>query len=868
MKDFFISYNKADRQWAEWIAWQLEEAGYTVVVQCWDFLPGCNFILEMHDAAKSAEQTIGVISPDFLSSVFTQPEWAAAIVSDPTSEKRTLLPIRVKKCQPDGLLAAIVFIDLVDLDEENARKELLDGVGGRRLKPKSSPSFPCSNSARAGPRFPGVLPSIWNLPHMRNPNFTGREKMLSDLYVGLNSGQQLQALTGLGGKGKTSLAKEYAYRYMANYDHVWWIRADEPATLSIDYANLAVALDLPQKNSSDQTAVMNAVKSWLGQNQKCLLVFDNAQEPEVLKKFLPQAGSCHVIITSRNPNWRKIAAVSPVEVFKLEEAVEFIHWRTGRDDLDAANALAKETGRLPLALEQAGAYIEETGISLSDYLDRFRQSRVEILKRGKPVDYDETVATTWQISFQAVREKSPAGADLLILSSFLDPDNIHRTLIASGARYYSEPLATTAVDDFKLDDAIAELRRYSLIEGNSDGFFMHQLVQAVTRDRLAEEEKRKWSEIALEIVNDCFRFEPDYIQTWEETKRLLPHAIAVTKYADELAISSDSIGRLSSSMGLYLQKLAYFEQAKFMSLRVLRIAEKKYGSNNSMVALAANNLGGILKELGEFKASEQNYRRALKIAEDTYGPCHPNVASISNNLGRLLHDLGDYRGAKEQIERALMINKRVFGPKSPQTAPQLNNLGGVLRELGDLEGAQKNFKLALEIDERIFGPNDPKIAIRLSNLGGVLRDMGKFENAKINFERALEIDQKIFGSEHPDVGTDLNNLGMILRDFGDLEDAEDLIKRALEIHEKAFGKDHPSVAIDLSDLGDVLRDLGETTRARNCFQRSFEIMNKILGTNHPNTLKIKEKLVAIDIYTLLNTNMAINNYSNQRNHAP
>jgi tetratricopeptide (TPR) repeat protein len=638
------------------------------------------------------------------------------------------------------------------------------------------------------------------------------------------------------------------------------VRADEPASITMDYVSLAAALGLPKMDSPDQA--VNAVKGWLGQNRKWLLIFDNALDPDALNRFLPQGGDGHVLITSRNPNWGGVAKVLPVEVFEPTEAVDFIFRRTNQDDQASAEALATETGRLPLALEQAGAYIKESGIKLSDYLARFRKNRAEILKRGKPTNYLDTVATTWDLSFQAVKAKSQAGADLLVLCSFLAPDDIPRSMIAAGAEHFPEPLSFAAADELELDSVMTELRRYSLITGVGDNFSMHQLVQVVTRDRLAEEEKRKWSEIALEIVNDSFRFEPDYVQTWEETKRLLPHAIAVTIYGDESTNFFLSLARLSSSMGLYMQKMADLEQAKFMSLRVLRIAEKKYGSNNPMIALAANNLGGILKDLGEFEASEENYRRALKIAEDTYGPDHPSVAAISNNLGRLLHDLGDYNGAKEQIERALKTNERAFGPKSPIIATQLSNLGGVLQELGDLEGAQKNFESALEIDEKIFGPNDPKIAIRLSNLGRVLRELGKFENAKRNFERALEIDEKIFGSDHPEVGKDLNNIGMVLRDFGDLEEAEDLIKKALEIHEKAFGRDHLNVAFDLNNLGDVLQDLGKMTCARNCFQRSFEIMNKFLGMNHPHTLKIKEKLIAIDTYALLNTNLSIKNYSN------
>lgn len=258
------------------------------MLQAWDFRPGCNFVLEMQKATEDSERTIAVLSPDFLKSLFTQPEWAAAFVGDPTGEERKLLPVRVRECKPGGLLKALNYIDLVDLDEEAAKNALLAGVKLERAKPSSPPRFPNSHSTpppeSPRPRFPGALPLVWNVPDFRNPNFTGREKILTDLHDKLNSGQRatwIQALTGLGGKGKTSLAREYAYRYKAEYDLVWWVRASEPATLMMDYTDLATALKLPQKDSPDQNIILNAVKHWLGQNQKWLLIFDNAQEPEV-----------------------------------------------------------------------------------------------------------------------------------------------------------------------------------------------------------------------------------------------------------------------------------------------------------------------------------------------------------------------------------------------------------------------------------------------------------------------------------------------------------------------------------------------------------------------------------------------------------
>src|SRR5207248_10480118 len=141
-KDFFISYNKADRHWGEWIAWQLEEAGFSVVIQAWDFRPGSNFILEMQKAATEAERTIAVLSNGYLDALYTQPEWAAAFVQDPTSKRGALLPVRVRPCELKGLLSSLIYIDLVEQEEAQARQRLLDGINGERAKPKIAPAFP------------------------------------------------------------------------------------------------------------------------------------------------------------------------------------------------------------------------------------------------------------------------------------------------------------------------------------------------------------------------------------------------------------------------------------------------------------------------------------------------------------------------------------------------------------------------------------------------------------------------------------------------------------------------------------------------------------------------------------------------------
>lgn len=410
------------------------------------------------------------------------------------------------------------------------------------------------------------------------------------------------------------------------------MRASEQATLALDYTDLAKEIDLPQKDSPDQNAILNAVKNWLEQNRKWLLIFDNVQEPDVVKRFLPQCEGGHVIITSRNPNWGSVANRREVEVFKPKEAVEFILKRTSQNDKSSAKSLAEETGHLPLALEQAGAYIEETGISLSDYLIRYEKHRKTALERGKPADYPDTVATTWEMSFQAVKEKSPASADFLNACAFLAPDDIPKSLILGDSKDLPEPLASFTADEFAFDGIVAELRRYSLISGTGNKFSVHQLVQAVTRDRLTEDEQKKWSAVSVQLLNSAFQFDQDDMKSWEDCAPLLPHALASAGFAEELGIFLETVAEILNNVGRYQLHLVDFDEARKCLERALKIDEKVFGIEHHRVAALANNLGMVLKDLGETERPESASRgrsRSMKRSSGSSTPAWPEMLTTS-----------------------------------------------------------------------------------------------------------------------------------------------------------------------------------------------------------------------------------------------
>ena len=787
MKDFFISYNKADEGWAEWIAWQKEEESYTTVVQAWDFRPGSNFVLEMQKAAAETERTIAALSPDYLASGMTQPEWAARFVEDSTGDERKLVPVRVRECELKGLLKPIVYIDLVDLPEAAAKNTLLDGVAEVRGKPQAAPAYPggAPRSTADRPTFPGGLSRIWNVPHLRNPNFTGREGLLDDLRRSLTSGQAAavtQAIAGLGGIGKTQLATEYAYRSASEYDAVWWVRSEEAATLAGDYAALAGEFGLPEREVTDQSVAVRAVRRWLEGNPRWLLVLDNAPGPAEVRDYIPRSAAGHVLITSRNQAWGGVASPLRLEVFERRESVRFLLDRTGEGDEGVADALADELGDLPLALAHAVAYVEDTGRSLAGYVELLRQRREDLLARGDPsAQYPASAAAAFELSFERLEADSPAGAALLNLAAFLAPDDIPTSLISEGAERLPEPLAVAVGDPLALDTALAALRRYSLADVAGESLSVHRLVQAVVRDRLADGDKKAWAASAVVLVNAAFPYQREDPTTWAPSARLLPHALASADHVEALAAAPEATGRMLNEVGLYLRLRAQLPEAKATLERALAIEAKAYGPDHPTVAIRLNNLGLVLRDLGDPEAARDHFRRALAIGEKTYGPDHPTVAIRLNNLGGVLRDLSDLEGARDHYERALAIDEKTCDRDHPTVAIDVNNLGSVLHALGDLEAARDRFERALAIFEKTYGPDHPEVA----------RD---------HFRRALAIGEKTYGPVHPTVAIRVNNLGRVLQDLGDLEGARAHYQRALGILEQFLGDDHPDTVLVRNNL--------------------------------------------------------------------
>jgi hypothetical protein len=375
---------------------------------------------------RDAARTIAVLSPDYLSSVYGKAEWQAAWRQDPLGVERKLVPLRVRSCDRPGLLAQIVTTDLFDLSEAAARRRLNDTirqVQTGRGKPDTAPPFPGRGRAvPAQPRFPGALPEVWNVP-ARNPNFTGRDSDLERLRDGLRAASTVavHAVRGMGGVGKTQLVIEYAHRHATDYDLVWWITAENPANVAGQLARLAGKLGVPADTPAEAAA--EAALEHLHRTGRWLLIYDNAEQPEQTRPLLPD-GPGQVLITTRRAGYSAIAHTVDLDILDRGDAVALLHRRLAAITDQQADRLADLLGDLPLAIEQAAAYLRTTGLPIDDYLTLLHTRIGDLADRGSVAGRQETLATLWQLSYQRVTTARPAAMQLLHLCAWLAPENI------------------------------------------------------------------------------------------------------------------------------------------------------------------------------------------------------------------------------------------------------------------------------------------------------------------------------------------------------------------------------------------------------------------------------------------------------------
>ncbi len=533
------------------------------------------------------------------------------------------------------------------------------------------------------------------LAHQRNPHFTGRSSILEGLKGALARGGPA-VLLGPDGMGKSAIAEEHGRINVTEYDFRLWVRAWNATVLASDYASLAEPFGIPHQEDSDLQDLASSVRTWLEENERWLLVFDDAPSPEVLEEYLPrpESGGGDVIITSKNPDWDGNFAKIEVVPLDLSEASSFLLSRTGQEDTEASKTLAELLEGNPLALELAGGYIRWTGVPLSRYLEAFRKRLGEVKGRTTP-GCSEALVAVMEISMEQVRAVSQEGIDLLKLSAFLAPEDLPVDLLVKAAALLPE----------SVELGLQALDKRGLVRRDEGAILVHPLIQAFAFSRLDEEKRKTWADETVRAIGGAFSSYLEDLSTWPECARLLPHALASSEKVEELGMGSEPASLLLNQVGLYLHRRGDLAGARNVLERLLVLDERFYGPEHSEVATDLNNLGSVLRVLGDLAGAKKSFERSLAIEEAQSTPDRLKIAIRANNLGTVLRSLGDLKGALAAFERALAIDRDAYGPNHFKTAIRLNNLGEVLQEMGDQEGAKDSYQQAFRIFEQFLGPS-------------------------------------------------------------------------------------------------------------------------------------------------------------------
>ncbi|MFJ8587183.1 FxSxx-COOH system tetratricopeptide repeat protein [Streptomyces sp. NPDC093595] len=829
--DLFLSYVAENRMWADWIESVLTRAGFRVVPRDVSADPEVSGT-DVLQAAENAARTVVLLSSAYLKSARAVEVWERAAAEDPGGGRRHLLPVRVGDVRLTTPYIDRNPVDLFRLDEVNATTSLLRALE-RPVK--------LNEGVPPGPRFPGTVPKIWNAPP-RNPGFTGRSVVLERMRDQLGGGlavvlPQPQTLYGLGGVGKTQVALEYVHRFMADYDLVWWISAEQTDDVIASLAELAVRLGA--QGGEDMAAASQEAIDLLRRgvpSHRWLLVFDNADDPDALKRFFPTGG--HILVTSRNQTWSQYGDALPVDVFLREESVEHLQRRAKGLSAEDADKVAEAVGDLPLAVEQAAAWIAETATPVAAYLEQLEQAAARTLALNQPAGYPEPVAATWNVSIERLQERSPAAVRLLQLCAFFAPEPIHANLLYSKQMIEAlKPYDASLQEKLVLGRVIREIGRFALakVDQVSNSIQVHRLVQAVIRAQLSEEEQREARHAVHRILAGARPDDDEPIdnpETWPRFATIWPHL-----GPSEARFCRDpETRRLLIDRVRYLWKRGDWQTAWSLGSDLRDAWREMLGNDDLQYLYLRFHLSNILRSQGRYVEARELDEVTLERQRAVLGASHPHTYMTTSGLAMDLGTLGEYGRAMELATEAHEGFSQIFHEAHPRTLAAANNLALNLRMVGQYARAREIDQEVFDRRTEVLGPEHPYTLSSATSLARDLREVGRYDDSVTLLSRTYAIYKDTLGRAFPGTLAAAKSLAVSLRRAGRLEDARRLTTATRNRYRAKYTSANPdSLACDLNLAADLYA-AGEPVAAKELAQEVVDQYMKVPGERHPYTL--------------------------------
>jgi tetratricopeptide (TPR) repeat protein len=663
---------------------------------------------------------------------------------------------------------------------------------------------------------------------MQDLYIVGRDKELGEITDKLVSDQTVLLMNGLGGIGKTTLARKYILENEGDFDHIVWLEVTQGvvgafAANNVLHKNLGLAEDIKSLKPEDSfPLIMNNLKNMSGCN---LMVLDDATgDFGKIRSELPGKPNWKLLVTSR----QEFTGIETyhLDFLKKEDAfLLFYKYYTTEKGDELLKKMFKPVKYHTLVVELFAKMAMMNSLTLSELADKADAEGITI-SIHTDVNVDHSKENIDNILEYLIRtfpaDELPEELIIVLRKLAIMPSGFYDLEYLD----FFLQIEEEKKDVFHL--CLNKLVKSGWLEKNESEYKMHEIIR----------------QLILKEYPPDYAFYEDYINllsnisTIDQSKDnpvekffIIPFCLNVI---ENIHSDNELMGYLMKNAASLLSDQGRYPGALEINIKAMAIAER-VGSKKLKLNIMTN-LGQNYSDLGKYKEARDYMEQGLSAAGEVFGERHQNIAAIQSNLANLYSDLGEYNKARNFLELALKLDLENFGEKHPTVAVRQSNLATVYQDIGEYAKARDLLELALKTNIENFGEKHPAVAANQSNLAIVYKHLGEYTKAFDLLELALKSDMENFGENHPNVAVSQSNLAMVYKDLGEFTKARDLLELALKSDLENFGEKHPNVATDHNNLGGLFLEMKEYDLAWDYFQKALSIAKIVWGEEHPNTL--------------------------------